>query len=309
MERHYLTSDDGHRIHLCQWKVKNPGTLRAIIHINHGMAEHGERYAPIAAMLNRAGIDVIAHDHRGHGGSVGANEATGYFAERHGWKRVLSDVDRVQDFVAQNYPDLPVFVHGQSMGSFIAQSYCSHYNRSLSGVILTGSTYNPPLALVPPKLIARLEKARSGPKARSTLIHFLSFQRFNRTFKNTKTEHDWLTRSTEEIERYENDPWCGFLCTNQLWIDLLNALQTLGKKRTIGKIDSKLPFYLISGERDPISYDPKQHRITALRNHLVSGGIARVDYKLYPDARHEILNELNRDDVINDMIRWIENKL
>ncbi|MGB3622681.1 MAG: lysophospholipase [Ketobacter sp.] len=307
-EKHLLTATDSHKIFVRKWSNPDQPPVAAI-HINHGMAEHSQRYQPIAEILLEAGFVVYAHDHRGHGHSIPPGGLVGHYADRNGWDLVVSDVHTVNQFIRQENPEIPTILLGHSMGSFIAQAYCLKHGDTVDAVILSGSAYSTPRSLQPPKLLIKLEKLRGGDKGRSELIDRQAFSKFNRQFGKPRTDADWLTRDVEEVDRYMLDPLCGFLCTNKMWEDFVGGLETISRSSSLRRIPSHLPFYLTSGERDPISFRTTQHGVAKLANHLKSGGQTDVTFKLYKDGRHEILNEINRREVVQDIIYWINSRL
>ena len=307
----FIDSLDDHQIHINIWKkTQSTKKANAILHICHGMAEHGSRYADTAERFVEAGFIVYAHDHRGHGQSVQHAELLGQFAEVDGWKKVVSDTLQVNQFIQSAHKDTPIIILGHSMGSFITQSYIVLHGNTVNGAILSGSMLNDKAALNFGTTLASLETRRQGPLGRSKVLDFFSFGIYNREFRPNRTHADWLTRDNKKVDEYINDPLCGFLCTNQFWKDMLNGLKDISRLSTLQKIPNKLPIFAISGKVDPMSYKKrKKHGIEQLVSLLKSSGQHYVDYKLYPDGRHEILNELNRNEVIDDLLSWIDSQL
>lgn len=277
----------------------------AVIMLSHGMAEHGGRYARLGTALSAAGYALYVHDQRGHG-QTAKHGMPGHFADEDGWSRVVDDVANLALDIGQKHPDVPLFLLGHSMGSYIAQAYLMHHGASLQGAILSGSNYNPVSVYRGARLIARLERLRQGKTGRSALIEWLSFGSFNKAFKPTRTRFDWLSRDPEEVDRYVHDPLCGFRCTNQLWLDLLHGLQKISKRSNLAQIDPSLPLLIIGGECDPVS-DGK--RLKVLAHVLAEAGHRVLQLKVYPKARHEVFNELNRDEVTRDLIDWLQHAL
>ena len=307
-QQHFLNSADNHRIFLREWQPKD-GKLRGIVHINHGMAEHSGRYHELAQILTKAGFMVFAHDHRGHGQSIPKGGLVGHYHDSDGWQLVLRDAKAVNEYFRKEHPNLPVVMLGHSMGSFITQAYAVEHGNTLDAVVLSGSGFTPKIGLRAPKMLVRLEKYRTGAKARSPLIDRQTFASFNKKVGKTRTEADWLTRDREQVDRYIKDPLCGFMCTNQLWDDFLQGLETISQQKNIHRIPSHLPFYLISGERDPLSYHTKKHGVARLAEHLNSGGLKDVTLRLYENCRHEIFNEINRNEVYQSLLDWMESKI
>ena len=299
----WLTANDHSRLYVNQWLPDTPP--KALIMVSHGMAEHGGRYARLAEALCGAGYGVFALDQRGHGRT--ADEGTlGLFAERDGWNKVVGDLASLNQHIGQQLPGVPIILLGHSMGSYIAQAYLLHHSASLHGAILSGSNFQPVALYRAARLIARAERLRQGLRGRSALIEFLSFGSFNKAFKPNRTAFDWLSRDPDEVDRYRHDPLCGFRCTNQLWIDLLGGLQQISKASNLAQIDPGLPILVIGGECDPVS---EGKRLKSLAHALREAGCQHLQLTLYPQARHEVFNETNRDEVTADVLKWLDQAL
>jgi alpha-beta hydrolase superfamily lysophospholipase len=299
----WLTANDHSRLYVNQWLPDTPP--KALIMVSHGMAEHGGRYARLAEALCGAGYGVFALDQRGHGRT--ADEGTlGLFAERDGWNKVVGDLASLNQHIGQQLPGVPIILLGHSMGSYIAQAYLLHHSASLHGAILSGSNFQPVALYRAARLIARAERLRQGLRGRSALIEFLSFGSFNKAFKPNRTAFDWLSRDPDEVDRYRHDPLCGFRCTNQLWIDLLGGLQQISKASNLAQIDPGLPILVIGGECDPVS---EGKRLKRLAHALREAGCQNLQLNIYPQARHELFNETNRDEVTADVLTWLDQAL
>ena len=299
----WLTANDHSRLYVNQWLPDTPP--KALIMVSHGMAEHGGRYARLAEALCGAGYGVVALDQRGHGRT--ADEGTlGLFAERDGWNKVVGDLASLNQHIGQQLPGVPIILLGHSMGSYIAQAYLLHHSASLHGAILSGSNFQPVALYRAARVIARAERLRQGLRGRSALIDYLSFGSFNKAFKPTRTAFDWLSRDPDEVDRYRHDPLCGFRCTNQLWIDLLGGLQQISKASNLAQIDPGLPILVMGGECDPVS---EGKRLKHLAHALREAGCQHLQLTIYPQARHEVFNETNRDDVTADVLTWLDQAL
>ena len=300
-----FTAVDGHEIFTRIWKpAKSTRNPRAVFHINHGMAEHSARYAPLAERLVSEGYIVIAQDHRGHGYSVKNGEVLGHYGDKKGWQLVLKDLKQINEYIHKEYPDTPIVLFGHSMGSFIVQGYAVDHGASVDAIILSGSAYHTDFELSYGKLAAAIEKKRIGGRGRSYLIDALSFGEYNKAFKPNRTNCDWLSRDPRQVDAYINDPLCGFLCTNQLWLDLITGIGVITKVKNLRRIPDQIPYLLVSGEQDPMSYDPNLHGINKLKQRLEAAGQKDVSVKLFPQGRHEILNEVNSDEVIEYLVDW-----
>ena len=299
----WLTANDRSRLYVNQWMPEGPA--KAVVMLSHGMAEHSGRYARLAEALCGAGYGLYALDQRGHGRT--ADEGTlGLYAETDGWNKVVGDLASLNQHIGQQQPGLPIILLGHSMGSYIAQAYLLHHSASLHGAILSGSNFQPVALYRAARVIARIERLRQGLRGRSALIEFLSFGSFNKAFRPNRTAFDWLSRDPDEVDKYINDPLCGFRCTNQLWIDLLGGLQQISKASNLAQIDPGLPILVMGGECDPVS---EGKRLNSLADALRDAGCQHLQLTVYPQARHEVFNETNRDAVTADVLAWLDQAL
>lgn len=299
----WLDTSDHQRLLVNAWLPLTDGdSIKAVVMVSHGMAEHSGRYARLGAALTAAGFALYAHDQRGHG-QTAVHGVLGHYADEDGWNKVVGDLASLSALIAQRHPGAPVFLLGHSMGSYIAQAYLLHHSASLQGAVLSGSNFQPVSLYRAAALIARMERWRQGPTGRSALIEFLSFGSFNNRFKPVRTSFDWLSRDPGEVDKYTQDPLCGFRCTNQFWLDMLGGLQQISKTSNLAQVDKSLPLLIIGGECDPVS-DGK--RLKHLADALAATDHSLVTLNIYPQARHEILNEINRDEVTRDLLAWLE---
>jgi alpha-beta hydrolase superfamily lysophospholipase len=297
-EHTVLQADDGHRIHLQSWAPA--GEPIGAIQLLHGLGEHIGRYDRFAGAALGRGYVVYGHDHRGHGLSEGER---GFFDEEDGWYKVVEDVRVVNEHVSGNHPAKPVIMLAHSMGSFIAETFAMHYGARLQGLLLSGSSWPQRLQLVPGRLLAKLESWRVGRRGNSNLINSLGFNAFNRPFRPVRTEMDWLSRDEAEVDRYIADPLCGGPFTCGLWLDFLGGLFELGSDHSLARIPFDLPVLITGGSADPVGGDKGMTRL-AMR--YMQTMHQRVKLKLYPDGRHEMLNEINREEVTGDWLDWID---
>jgi alpha-beta hydrolase superfamily lysophospholipase len=294
-----LRADDGVEIAVYRW-LPEGRTVRGIVQIAHGMAEHGARYARFAARLNRDGWAVYASDHRGHGNTAAHGNSLGYFADEDGWARVVGDLRTVAAHARGEHPRVPLVLFAHSMGSYVAQSLVLAYPRVLDGLILSGTSIGGGALVRAGVLVAKLERLRQGKHGTSALLARMSFGKFNDGFEG-RTAFDWLSRDQREVDKYVADPKCGFPCANQLWVDLLGGVAELGRADW-SRLPRDLPVLVFAGELDPVGDRGKGVRklVAAMRAAHLS-----VTDRLYPQGRHEMLNETNRDDVENDVATWL----
>ncbi len=280
---------------------------KANIIIVHGMAEHAQRYDNFAYFLTENSFNVYAYDQRGHGKTAGNIDKQGFFADKNGWKKVTADLKKMIEIVKADYPDLPVFLLGHSMGTFVTRTYIADYEDSVRGVILSGTTGSAGLlgkigiALTN---IIMLFKKKDSP---SPLMDSLSFGDFNKAFKPNRTKFDWLSRDEKQVDKYVNDPYCGAVFSVGFYNDMMKGLEYVNKPETANKVRKDLPLYLFAGDKDPVSKNGKQ--VKEVFEMYKNAGIKDISMKLYEGARHETLNETNRDEVYNDVLSWLSNHL
>ncbi len=294
----FFHAEDGARLLARRWlPAERP---KAIVQIAHGLAEHSARYARLAGALNAAGHGAYAFDLRGHGPAC-APADLGHFADAGGWAKCLADLWTFNRLIAAEQPGVPIVLLGHSMGSFLAQAFVAEHSDALAGVVLSGSNGAPPPIATAGRLIARAERLRLGKRGKSGLLNQMMFGDFNKPFRPARTDVDWLSRDPAEVDAYVADPLCGFPFTTQLGIDLLDALPGLLARDRLARIRKDLPICVVSGGRDPVGANVKG-LIAALKG----AGFAKLTTRIYPGARHETLNETNRDEVTADLIAWLD---
>ncbi len=291
-------ADDGQTLLARRWLPEGPP--RAIVQIAHGLAEHSARYARLAAALNAAGYAAYANDHRGHGPKAAAADL-GHFADEGGWDKVVGDLWTLNRLIAAEQPGTPIIFLGHSLGSFLGRGFIAEHSDALAGVALSGSNGKPPAIATLGRLIAREERLRLGKRGKSDLILQLWFGEFNKPFKPARTAFDWLSRDEKEVDAFVADPLCGFPFTTQLAIDVLDALPYVTSRKSLAAIRKDMAVYVFSGERDPVGAN-----IKGLIQDLKAAGFTELTTRIYPGARHETLNETNRDEVTRDLIAWLD---
>ena len=293
-----LRADDGQSLLARRWLPE--GRPRAIVQIAHGLTEHSRRYARLAAALNAAGYGVYVADMRGHGPSAPAADL-GHFADEGGWDKVVGDLWTLNRLIAAEQPGTPIIFLGHSLGSFLGRGFIAEHSDALAGAALSGSSGKPPAIATLGRLIARAERLRLGKRGKSDPIFAMWFGDFNKPFRPARTAFDWLSRDEREVDAYVADPLCGFPFTTQLAIDVLDALPRVTGRENLAAIRKDLPIYVFSGERDPVGAN-----IKGLIADLKAAGFTRLTTRIYPGARHETLNETNRDEVTGDLIAWLD---
>ncbi|MBK9263827.1 MAG: alpha/beta hydrolase [Polyangiaceae bacterium] len=300
------TADDGKRIVVHVFSPDSDGAPRAVVHVVHGMSEHGARYARVAEVLTASGFVVVAHDQRGHG-KTATDDELGFFGSRDGWGRALADIRGLLAHTRTTYAGAPQAIIGHSMGSFLTQRIMSDEGPNLAAVVLS-ATNGPPNALARSGVfVARAERARLGDRGKSRLLQALSFDGFNRAFRPNRTAFDWLSRDDAEVDKYIADDRCGFAASASLWVQLLEALPGLLAPDVLARIPKTLPVYVLAGAEDPVH--DKTKNLKGLLSAYAQAGLSDVTYRAWPGARHEVFNETNRAQVVAEMHDWLAQKI
>ena len=296
----YFKSSDDKDIFFHEWLVENP---KGTVQIVHGMMEHGKRYKYFARFLNERGYSVFASDHRGHGLSKNDHELLGDIGIN-GFEMMVEDEIIFANKIKNKY-NKPHFVIGQSMGSFICQRMIQKRKNLSNGYIMLGSTCCIEKIAKVGKVVARILMTLFGVKV-SNLMDKLVFLGYNKKTEK-RTSFDWLNRDHKEIDKYINDSSCGFISPNRFYYYLLDSLTKLWKPENMEKISKNENILILSGDADPVSeYGEKSEELYKLYEKY---GIEKINFKLYPDSRHELLNEENKYDVYEDIFKWLEENL
>jgi alpha-beta hydrolase superfamily lysophospholipase len=304
MEALEFAASDGKRLRLYRWLPER--SPRAVIQIAHGMGEHAGRYAPVAAQLNAAGYAVYANDHRGHGGSAEPGCLGNMGSD--GWNRVIQDAGELARHIGAAHPGVAKVLLGHSMGSMLAQQFAYRFGREIDALVLSGSpglggAFSGWLS----HTIARFERWRLGHDAESALMQRLVFGSSNRNWDGPDaTGFEWLSRDPEQVQAYVDDPLCGFVLRAGSLCDLFAGAREARRRSSISEIPAELPVYVFSGSADPVHAEGAnlERLLRRYRSRL-----RRADYRLYPEGRHEMFNEANRQEVIDDLLTWLEDAL
>ena len=299
----FLSSNGLYNIHGVRWIPD--GEVRGIVQISHGMCEYIERYDDFAKFLASYGLLVAGHDHIGHGLSVLKESDLGYFAEKDGAKCAVKDLHTVTEITKKLYPDVPYVLLGHSMGSFITSNYIEQYGDELDAAVLVGTGYNSNLVCAAGRFVNGIIAGLKGERHRSRLVFKLMFGSYNRKIENNKTSFDWITRDEEILAKYIADPYCNFTFTVNGNRALISFMQY--ENRHFDGIPKQLPILLTAGKCDPVGdYGKGVKKIYAL---LKKHGVKDVSVKLYDGMRHEIINETGRQQVYEDIYKWISKKI
>ncbi|MEK3889121.1 alpha/beta hydrolase [Bacillus sp. FSL K6-3431] len=302
----WLTMNDQVEIHVKKWVSKDVHP-QAILQLSHGMAEHIERYDEFAQYLVQKGVFVFGNDHRGHGKTAEKAGLYGFFAEEDGFEFVVNDLYHVNQWIQKEFPDIPIYLMGHSMGSFLARRYIQKYSASIKGVIISGTAGSPGVAGKLGKQIAKREIRKKGAKTPSPLLDRLSFGSFNKGMANSRTKFDWLTSDHHEVEKYINDPLCGFLCSAGYFYDLFTGLEKIHNNELIQHIPNQLPMFIFSGDKDPVGGMGKG--VQKVIKQYEQNGLQNIESKFFHNGRHEMLNETNKEDVYQEVYQWLKKRL
>jgi len=306
-------------LYLRRWKT--PSAPKAVLHIVHGMAEHSRRYGRLARRLVGEGIEVWAADQRGHGETTknAKNDPhkggrLGHCSDGDGFARVTLDIDILNKAIRKEYPELPIFLLGHSWGSFIVQNYIENYDcqasgenspahAGLAGCILSGTRGPDGLKITLGAAILTFFAFVIGERRPSRIARALADGPYAKAFKPSRTNFDWLSRDEKEVDAYAADSFCGKLCSVGFYRDMGRALKRIHKPEEMAKIRKEFSVYIFSGSADPAGEMGKSPAALAVAyRHL---GITDLETVLYPDARHETLNETNRDEVQESLLSWL----
>ena len=276
------TSADGTRIAAYRWDPA--GRPRAAVQLTHGMGEHAQRYDHVARALNEAGFAVYAQDHRGHGASADP-EALGDLGKG-GWPGLVDDIGLLSAVIRAEHPGLPLILLGHSLGSFALQQYILDHSDEIDGVVLTGTA-----------AIDLLEGALD-------LDQPIDLSLFNAPFQPARTDYDWLSRDEATVDAYVADPRCGFGIDTDSARAMFAGARRGADPAQVARIRSSLPVYIAVGEADPVNGGLAL--LTPLTERYEAAGLTDVTVRTYPGARHEILNETNRDEVIAELTSWLD---
>lgn len=299
----YPSSDGVHNIYACQW-LPDGGQPRAVVQIVHGVSEYVGRYDHVARRLADAGYVVCGEDHLGHGNTAKADSKFGYFGKHDGWTLVTADVRQLRILMGEQFPDIPYIMLGHSMGSFLTRTYLCRYPSTIDGAILSGTGQEPAALVACGKAIASLIGRIKGMDTVSPLVHALSLGAYNKQFAPNRTTADWISRDEAVVDAYLKDPFCSVMPAVGLYRDMLGGLQYIASKRALSQMDPGTPIYIFSGDKDPVGSSGEGVR--KVHGYFQTYGTHDLTLKLYPDGRHEMFNELNRDEVIADLLAWLE---
>lgn len=305
-EFYFDSRDNSTKIHAIRWMPESEN-VAGIVQIVHGMAEYAERYEEFAEFLTERNFVVTGEDHLGHGKSVPEGGCQGYFCAQDPATVVVRDVHRLKKMTQELYPGVPYFLLGHSMGSFITRNYICRYGTGIDGAVIMGTGMQPAALLAVSKAFAGLEGVFCGQKHVSNFLDKAAFGGYNKHIENPRTSKDWLSRDTEKVDQYIADTDCGFVFTVNGFKTLFTLISRASQKENLKKVPAKLPILVISGEEDPVG--DYGRGVKKCYQTLKNAGVEDVELKMYPDDRHELLNELDRKQVMEEIAGWVAKHL
>lgn len=297
---HWYDSCGKGKIHYCRWTPA--GEIKGILQIVHGIAEFVERYDDFANYLNSQGYLVVAEDHMGHGQSIEGGSTQGFF--HGGWFAAVDDtMQLMKDTMAEN-PGVPYVLFGHSMGSFMARTILAKYpDCGITAAVICGTGWLPTMPM--PALIKVVEGIckKNGEENPSEDMQKMVFGGYNKRIENVRTSCDWLTRDDSIVDAYVAHPLCGFTPACGLLRDMMKGIYYNQQSKNLKNMKKHLPVFFIAGSEDPVG--PYGKGVEKAAAEFKKAGMINVACKLYPDCRHEILNELNKQEVYEDVANWL----
>lgn len=276
---------------------------KGVVHINHGLADHGGRYARFAEQLSKAGFHVYAQDHRGHGATTAPHAQQGVFGGKDGWELVFQDMKFVNSEIHKLHPDLPIILFGHSMGANLSYNYLLRWPETINAAAIWNTSVSLAPALKTLKRVLAFEKIFKGAKGKS-IVHKLTFGAWNKTFAPNDTQSDWLSKDVAECKAYDDDPDCGWAASISMWQGMARGIETGGSDVGLKTVSKSMPISLLGGDSDPsVEGGAAIHDLSA---RLIAAGLTNVTTSIRENGRHEALNEpkAERDAVVQDFIDW-----
>lgn len=296
-------------IHVYKWAPNAGVRAQAVIQLVHGSVEHALRYKDFASYLVDQGYIVYANDHRGHGKTAGSIEALSYFSDLdNGFDIAVDDLYRLNQCIRADEGDLKVYMLGHSLGSFMLRKYASEYSETLDGMILTGTGGGKKVLLNFGLVLANHSLKRKGRHYKSQKLHKLMYGPLNKNVKDKKTDVDFISRDPRVIDAYMKDAYCGHTVTTEYALESMKGIKFCNTRPAYDLRDKTLPIYMLSGQCDLVGGKEARGVKKVLRTYK-KYGMQDIDLKLYAHGRHEILNEINKKEVYNDIHKWLQKRI
>lgn len=299
-EGFFIKTADNKDIYVYCWnQVTKP---KGVLQIFHGMVEHSARYREFAKFLNEHNYIVYSNDHRGHGKTADNTDELGYIGED-GFNKIVEDEYQITKLIQKKHSGFPITILGHSFGSFIAQEYIIRYGNQINGVILSGSAVRTGADVFAGKVLSSIGKYIFGERKKAHFINYLAFYNYNKGIQNCKSKNQWLSSDENEVKKYDEDQFCGVICSIGFYYNFFRGISNLYKNERLAKIPKGLPIFIVSGKQDPVG--KYGELVRKLYNIYIRLGIRNVKLKLYENRRHELLNELDKHEVYNEILEWV----
>ncbi len=302
----YKTNDDK-TIFYYKWLSNKNAPLKGIIQISHGVGEHAGRYQPIAKVLQNEGYHVYANDHRIHGKSAKSDAFLGFYDGDNYFSDAINDMRQLTEIIKEEHPNKKIILFGHSMGSLLSREYVTLYGKDLEALILSGTASFMKglgsIGLFSAKFLSKI----NGKHRSNELLKNLFFTQFNKKFKPNRTKVDWISSDENQVDLFEADPLRIEDFSLSVFLDILKGSKKINKTSTFKKTPKELPVLIFSGDKDPVGEMGKG--VKRVANKYKKAGIKNLTLKLYKEGRHEMLNEINKKEVEQDVINWLSNNV
>lgn len=299
----FPSSDGVHDCYACQW-LPEEGSPKAVVQLVHGISEYVGRYDHFARFLADHGFVVCGEDHLGHGRTAAGDNSFGFVAGQGGWDRMAEDVHTLRQRMGEQYPGIPYIIMGHSMGSFLTRTYLCRWPGTIDGAILSGTGQEAAPIVAAGKALASLIAGIKGATARSPMVHSMALGAYNKQFAPNRTPSDWISRDEAVVDAYRADEYCAHMPSVGLYRDMLGGLQYIASPQNLSRMDPDTPVYIFSGDKDPVGANGRT--VKTVYGYFEKQGTKDLSMKLYAGGRHEMLNEINKEEVYADVLNWLE---
>jgi len=300
-------SKDNEELFYYYWKANSKVANKGVIQLSHGIGEHAGRYNRIATILQEQGFDVYGNDHRAHGKSVKSKKLLGVYKGENYFDDAVEDMRHLTLIIKKEHPNKKIILFGHSMGSLLSRKYVTKYGDDLDALILSGTaSYMKGLGFIG-ITTAKVTCAINGRVRENDFLNSLVFGEFNRKFKPNRTKFDWLSRDEKIVDLFDNDPDRAENFSLGVFLDIIKASKQINSKPIYKATPKNLPIYLFSGDKDPVGEMGKG--VKKISKQYKKAGVKDLTLKLYKDGRHEMLNEINKEEVEQDLLNWLNSKI
>ena len=297
----------GESIFYYKWPHNREVHLKGIVQISHGVGEHAGRYQRIASLLQEQGYEVYANDHRVHGKTASSKELMGFYDGNNYFDDAIEDMHQLSMLILKEHPNKKIILFGHSMGSLLSRKYVTEYGDELQALILSGTaSFMKGLGSIG-LMSAKVIRTFKGRSRSNKLLKSVFFSEFNKKFKPNRTKVDWISSDEHQVDLFDADPYRIEDFSLSIFLDILKGSKEINKQTTFDATPKKLPIFIFSGDKDPVGEMGKG--VTKVAKQYEKAGINDLTFKLYKGGRHEMLNEVNKKEVEQDVINWLNEKV